>query len=198
MAFYYCRPRRLRWIGSKSSRWGKKRHSPSNLICRALCNTKTLDSIQKLSCKKKKKSYWAFQEGKSWILYQAQVIHPWSWAWREDQHGGLKVTQGWRISLHCMLAPSCGFLHRDSYTRTNSASRRTWSELKWNYRGSAGSTVRERVIPQEEWGWWVSRQQRHLHEMSSTPLAPPLSLWGQASSRHICTMWRHSWPKGLE
>ena len=110
----------------------------------------------------------------------------------------LKEHRGGGSAYTAMRAPSCGFLHRESYTRTNSASRRTWSELKWNYRGSAGSTVRERLIPQEEWGWWVSRQQRHLREISSTPLAPPLSLWGQASSRHICTTWRHSWPKALE
>ena len=139
-----------------------------------------------------KKSYWAFQEGKGWALYQAQIIHPWSWAWREDQHEGVKVTRGGgSVYTACCSLPVGLYTQRATHAPTQTESR-TRSELKWNFKRNAESTGREKLIPQEERGWWVSRQLKHLLQLN------PLVLWGQASSRHICTTWRHSRPRGLE
>ena len=108
-----------------------------------------------------------FQEGKSWALYQAQIIHPWSWAWREDQHEGVKVTRGGgSVYTACCSLPVGLYTETATHAPTQTESR-TRSELKWNYKRNAESTGRERLIPQEERGWWVSRQLNTFS--SSTP-----------------------------
>lgn len=146
--------------------------------------------------KKKKKLLVSISKGKSWALYQAQIHTPWSWAWREDPAWRPKVTQGWRVSLHCMHQRLPVGFYTETATHTYQLSKQ-----KKKKRDQAGITEKcrkhsQREIPQGKSGG-VSELAAGTPLPCPTPLAPPPhSLRDEPPATAICAMCQ-LWPKGL-